>query len=363
MTRVLKEFDDFPRARVHYAPSPECTRVGSVLHVTGNSVEDTSLPQEQWKCVTFLNSLQREPGAEEVKEGTWDAGDRSLSVCFDLRNVGEEPFCQKLKQHLPTIKKLCMHCGPELPRKHPVVEMLTKNTAPEMEIFVLKCGTKCRRTTTDLKPDELFCNSAPRLWSMTVMPGIGILPSTLSQLKQYVVVYRPDERINGFDLHTQLSLMTTSLEDLEIESDTHGKLNWEKRSEIQFQRLRRLTVKDDTNNCEQLLAKITVPASCSIEVTFLTQDCKPASQYAQEVGSLAHQWITKGRDGVTKDRRTVHRSLDTNGGGDELILRIRKASSMQRVWNSTWTFGGRLAAKVCAVVESAERPAKEGCAL
>lgn len=190
-----------------------------------------------------------------------------LVMCLDLQYVGEGmKGCQVIQDCLPRIKELCIH-GSGLSMDQPILDVLKRNHAPRMEKFSLDLGRTRRLVKCDFQPGELFCGSAPALRCLTVKPGIRVvLPLVLSRLTRYAVLHRVSERTNGYDLHAQLSLMT-SLEVLEIESDTHHELDWENREKILLKELSKIVIKDSCHNCKQLLSKITPgrPASCRVE--------------------------------------------------------------------------------------------------
>lgn len=65
----------------------------------------------------------------------------------------------------------------------------------------------------------------------------------------------------------------TSLEVLEIESESSDRLDWGGRGKIQFEHLREIVIKDSLHNCRQILAKTVVPAGCNAKiVVFDEQD-------------------------------------------------------------------------------------------
>ena len=76
----------------------------------------------------------------------------------------------------------------------------------------------------------------------------------------------------------------TSLEVLEIETDSRNMLDWEGRQKIQFRHLRKIDIKDSLHNCRQILAKIVVPAGCTAEIVV-------SHERDVDMDELARYWI------------------------------------------------------------------------
>lgn len=190
--------------------------------------------------------------------------ERPLVMCIDLRYAGEKDHRQVIEGCLPKIKELCLH-NSDLSSDQLILDILKRNRAPRIEKFTLDMKDTSRRVRCDFEPGELFYDDTPMLRWLTVKPGIrAVSPSVLSRLTRYTVLYRVSERTHEYDLHAQLSLMT-SLEVLEIEIDAQDKLDWENRGEIHLERLQKIVIRGSPQNCEQFLSKMRVPDNFWVE--------------------------------------------------------------------------------------------------
>ena len=211
---------------------------------------------------------------EEPEEPWWTwaevlrlrSKERPLVMCIDLRFAGEYDHCQVIKNCLPRIKELCLHNLELSSDQHQLIlDVLKENRAPRMEKFTLDMKDTTRRLRFDFEPGYLFCDDTPMLRWLTVKPGIrAVSPSVLSRLTRYTVLHRVSERTHDYDLHAQLSLMT-SLEVLEIEFDSQHKLDWENRGEIHLERLQKIVIRGGLQDCEQFLSKMRVPENFWVE--------------------------------------------------------------------------------------------------
>ena len=216
------------------------------------------------------------------------SGKAPLFVCLDLQYVGDARHCQVIRDCLPRIKGFCIH-GSGL-FDSPILDVLKGTRAPQLEALSLDLMDAERLVGCDFQPGELFCNNTPRLKQLTVKPGIAVLPSVpaLERLTNFTVLHRGNERTQMptnrcYDLHEELCSMT-SLEVLEIETDSRNMLDWEGRQKIQFRHLRKIDIKDSLHNCRQILAKIVVPAGCTAEIVV-------SHERDVDMDELARYWI------------------------------------------------------------------------
>lgn len=214
-------------------------------------------------CYPRMYVMKGEPWwtwAEALKERSKE---KPLVVCLDLCYVGKKGQCRMIKDCMPRIRELCIHGCEKLSSE--ILDVLKSNRAPFMEKFSLDMGDTSRRVICDFKPGELFCDDTPTLRWLTVKPGItAVPPSTLSRLTRYTVLYRVSDRTHDYDLHAQLSLMT-SLEVLEIEFDSQCKLDWENKGEIHLERLEKMVIRGSLQNSGQFLSKMRVPEDFWVE--------------------------------------------------------------------------------------------------
>ena len=268
--------------------------IAAVSRVCRSWRQDALAYRNLWASIAIPDRCHPHLGTDKEPWWTWAgvlmqrSGKAPLFVCLDLKFVGEARHCQVIRDCLPRIKGLCIH-GSGL-FDSPILDVLKGTCAPQLETLSLDLtNADSRLVGCDFHPGELFGNNAPQLKQLNVKPGIAVLSSVpaLSRLTRFAVLHRGNERIRTptnqcYNLHDELRFMT-SLEVLEITSDSWNKLDWEGRPKIRFRQLREIVMKDSLHNCRQILAKTVVPAGCTAELVFHERDV--------DIDELARYWM------------------------------------------------------------------------
>ncbi len=289
-----------------------------------------------WASITIPGA--RLPLALMVDEPWWTwaevlmkrSGEAPLFVCLDLGYVGEARHCDVIRDCLSRVKGLCIH-GSGLSESR-ILDILKSHGAPKLEMLSLDLtNADSKLVRCKFQPGDLFRNNAPQLKQLKVKPGIAVLPSVpLSRLTRFTVLHRGNERTwtstnrcYVYDLHQELCSMT-SLEVLEIETDSRNRLDWEGRKKIQFRHLREIVIKDSLHNCRQILAKTVVPAGCTAEIVIFRERDVVGNDITDE---LARHWMISMGIGYVNGRvpeADVHRTEE----GQVLRMRVPGVSNL-----------------------------------
>ncbi|KAF8346029.1 hypothetical protein F5887DRAFT_1072925 [Amanita rubescens] len=286
------------------------------------------------RCHPHLKTDVDEPDVGEPCEPWWTwakvlmqrSGEAPLFVCLDLGYVGEAHHCQVIRNCLPRIKGLCIHASGL--SESSILDVLNNGGAPQLETLSLDLtGAGSRLVRCRFQQGALF--NAPRLTQLKLKPGIAVLRSApLSHLTRFTVVHRGKERTQTpgnqcYNLHEELCSMT-SLEFLEIDSESSDELDWRGRRKIQFEHLREIVIKDSLHNCRQILAKTVVPAGCTAKiVVFHEGDHVVGNDIMNE---LVRHWMRSmgiGRNGYVNGRVPAAGVERTDDGQ---VLRMRVPS-------------------------------------